>query len=198
VSAPSPAQPQPQLRRSRRLGGIDRATAAGVSVEQGEPTSYREALSLDHAGKWGDAIHEELRSLELNETWEYISEGSMARNAKVIGCKWVFKTKTNPDGSKRYKARLVIKGYEQSDCGETYAPVAKLVSFRMLIALAARHGWELDQMDVVTAFLNSPVEGDVYMELPQGLLKYLAVSTASGAILGAISSAISHTGSHRH
>jgi hypothetical protein len=86
----------------------------------------------------------------------------------------------NPDGSKRYKARVVIKGYEQSDYGETYAPVAKLVSFRMMIALAVCHGWELDQMDVVTAFLNPLIEGDVYMELPKGLLEYLAISTTAG------------------
>jgi hypothetical protein len=116
----------------------------------------------------------------LNETWEYIPEGSIARNAKIIGCKWVFKTKMNPDGSKRYKARVVIKGYEQSDYGETYTPVAKLVSFRMMIALAVFHGWELDQMDMVTAFPNPPVEGDVYMELPKGFLEYLTISTTPG------------------
>jgi hypothetical protein len=79
----------------------------------------------------------------------------------------------------------VIRGFEQTDYGDTYAPVPKPVSFRMLIALAARHGWELDQMDVVTAFLNPPVEGDVYMELPEGLREYHAVSsTGSGTILG--------------
>jgi hypothetical protein len=65
----------------------------------------------------------------------------------------------NPDGSKRYKAHVVIKGYEQSDYGETYAPVAKLVSFRMIIALAVYHGWELDQIDMITAFLKSTSRG---------------------------------------
>jgi hypothetical protein len=127
-----------------------------------------------------EAIHVELLSLELNETWEYIPEGSIARYAKIIGCKWVFKTKMNPDGSKRYKACVVIKGYEQSDYRETYAPVAKLVDFRMMIALAVCHEWELDQMDVVTTFLNPPVEGDVYMELPEGLHDYIAISTTTG------------------
>ena len=65
--------------------------------------------------------------------------------------------KTNPDGSQRFKARLVIKGYEQTDIGETFAPVAKLASLRMILALAALNGWEIDHMDMVTAFLNPPL-----------------------------------------
>jgi hypothetical protein len=134
----------------------------------------------------GEAIHAELRSLELNETWEYIPEGSITRNAKIIGYKWVFKTTMNPGGSKRYKACVVIKGYEQSDYGEIYAPVARLVSFRMMIALAVCHGWELDQMDMVTAFLNLSGEGDVYIELPERLLEYLAISTTTSYKQGLI------------
>ncbi len=63
----------------------------------------------------------------------------------------------------------MIKGYEQTDYGETFAPVAKLVSFRAMMALAARHGWEVDQMDVVTAFLNPPVKGEIYMQVPEGV-----------------------------
>jgi hypothetical protein len=85
----------------------------------------------------------------------------------MIGCKWVFKAKMNSDGSKRSKAYVVIKDYESSEYGYTYAPVAKLVSFQMIIALGVCHEWELNHMDVVTAFLNLPVEGDVYMELPE-------------------------------
>jgi hypothetical protein len=78
---------------------MKRATMAGTSVELGEPTSYREALSLDYAGKWGKAIHAELQLLKLNETWEYVPE---CAGAEPIGFKWVFKMKTNPDGSNRY------------------------------------------------------------------------------------------------
>jgi hypothetical protein len=75
---------------------------------------------------------------------------------------------------------VVIKDYEQSDYGESYASITKLVSFQMMIALAVDHGWELDQMDVVTAFLNPLVKGDVYMELPEKLLEYLAISMTRG------------------
>jgi len=72
----------------------------------------------------------------------------------------------------------VIKGFEQTDYGDTYAPVAKLVSFHILIALAAHYGWELDQIDVVTSFLNPPVDGNIYMDLPEGLPEYHACRTA--------------------
>ena len=80
--------------------------------------------------------------------------------------------KINADGSIRLKARIVIKGYEQiegTDYGETYAPVAKLVSFRLLLAMAARYGWLVHHMDVVTAFLNPIVDEDIYMEVPEGI-----------------------------
>ena len=92
---------------------------------------------------------------------------------KVISSKWVDKKKTNPDGTTRYKVRLVIWGFEQvegMDYGETYAPVSKLTIFRMLMSLAVRHGWTIDHMDVTTAFLNPKIDCDeVYMSLPPGM-----------------------------
>jgi hypothetical protein len=75
------------------------------------------------------------------------------------------KMKTNFGGSKRYQVRVAITGFKQTAYGDTYAPVAMLVSFRMLIALAERHGWDLSPMEVVTAFMNPQVEDDVYVEL---------------------------------
>jgi len=81
--------------------------------------------------------------------------------------------KINPDGSTRYKARLVIKGYEQKegiDYDETYAPVSKMATFRLILALAAQYGWNVDHMDVVTAFLNPTIDRDkIYMEMPLGI-----------------------------
>ena len=90
---------------------------------------------------------------------------------KAIGSKWIFKIKTNPDGSVRHKARLVVKGYEKElgvDFDETWAPVAKLTSLRMVLALAAKYGLMLHHMDVTTAFLNPRIESLVVMDLPPG------------------------------
>ena len=83
------------------------------------------------------------------------------------------KRKTNPNGSTRYKARLVIKGYEQKegiDYDGTYVPVSKMVTFRLLLVLAAQYGWDVDHMDVVTAFLNPKIDCDnIFKEMPLGI-----------------------------
>jgi len=75
-----------------------------------------------------------------------------------------------------YKSRLVIKGYEQVqgvDFEETYAPVSKLPTLRYLISCAAQGGWEIIQLDVVTAFLNAAIDKDVYMQLPDSIARLI-------------------------
>ena len=82
--------------------------------------------------------------------------------------KWVLKVKYNSDGSiERYKARLVAKGYSQMegiDYNETFAPVAKFNSNRIISAIAIEHNMNLHQMDVETAFLNGNLEEEIFME----------------------------------
>jgi Reverse transcriptase (RNA-dependent DNA polymerase) len=95
---------------------------------------------------------------------------------RVIASKWVFKAKPAADGSiARYKARLVAKGFSQLegiDFNQTFAPVAQLTSFRVALALAAHHGWQLRhwQLDVQTAFIQSPdgVTEELYVAAPPG------------------------------
>lgn len=89
-----------------------------------------------------------------------------------MGCRWVFAIKNDANGNPmRYKARLVEKGYSQeylTDYEKTFAAVARITSFRMLIAFANQHKLMIHQMDVITAFLNGKLKEEVYMEMPEG------------------------------
>jgi len=128
--------------------------------------------SLSRQVRDTDAVDEELRSLAEISTWDYVGLEDVPAGVTPISSKWVFKTKELPGGGIRYKARLVIRGFEQQaavDFDETFAPVAKLQSLHMMLALAVAHDWEFKQMDAVAAFLNPKVDGDVYMTLPQGI-----------------------------
>ena len=91
----------------------------------------------------------------------------------MVGCKWIYKIKTRSDGSiERYKAHLVAKGFTQEyviDYEEIFAPIARILSIRALLAVAAASKWDLFQMDVKNAFLNGDLSEEVYMQPPPGL-----------------------------
>ncbi|KAL5547348.1 hypothetical protein UlMin_007035 [Ulmus minor] len=112
---------------------------------------------------------DELHALEFNNTWSIVS---LPTGHHAVGCKWVYKVKFHADGTvERYKARLVAKGYTQQegvDFFDTFAPVAKLVTVKLLLALASVHGWSLHQLDVNNAFLHGDLSEEVYMTIPQG------------------------------
>jgi hypothetical protein len=130
------------------------------------PQNLQEAISDP---KWREAMQEEMRALHKNNTWELVE---LPSGKKAVGCKWVFTVKHKADGSvERYKARLVAKGFTQTygiDYEETFAPVAKMNSIRVLLSLAANLDWPLQQLDVKNAFLHGDLEEEVYMELPPG------------------------------
>ena len=132
----------------------------------------KEALDRPDKELWRKAIEEEMESLKANGTWTLVKR-PLDRN--VIGSKFVFKVKTKSDGTvERYKARLVAKGYSQQegiDYNETFAPVMKIQSLRVLLALANQRQAHLHQMDVTTAFLYGDLEEDLYMAQPEGQAK---------------------------
>jgi hypothetical protein len=110
-------------------------------------------------------------SIMSNETWEVVGR---PYGCKPIDCKWVFKKKLRSNGTiERYKARLVAKGYtkkEGKDFFDTYSPVVRLTTIRVLLSLAASYGLTIHQMKVKTAFLNGELEEEIYMDQPDGFI----------------------------
>ena len=139
------------------LSAIDEAT---------EPKNFDEASK---SVTWNKAMEEELRALNDNGTWSIVQ---LPAGKKAVGSKWIFKTKFKSDGSvERHKARLVARGFTQTygvDYKETFAPVAKMNTVRVLLSLALNHDWSLHQMDVKNAFLHGELEEEVFMQLPPG------------------------------
>jgi hypothetical protein len=126
-----------------------------------EPRDVRHALS---DSSWVNDMHEELENFERNQGWTLVD---LLRDVNVIGTKWVFKNKQGEDGEVvRNKARLIAQGYSQVeglDFGETFAPVARLEGIRILLAFAASNRFKFYQMDVKSAFLNSVIHEEVYV-----------------------------------
>jgi hypothetical protein len=135
------------------------------------PKTIEEAYSSPDVDLWKEAVQSEMDSIMSNGTWEVVDR---PYGCKPIGCKWVFKKKLRPDGTiEKYKARLVAKGYTQKegeDYFDTYSPVARLMTIRVLLSLAASHGLFVHQMDVKTAFLNGELEEEIYMDQPDGFI----------------------------
>ena len=130
------------------------------------PVSHRDALGEP---AWRAAMSEEFAALRHTNTWVLVPRPP---GVNIVSCKWIFKTKHRPDGSvDKHKARLVARGFTQQhgiDYGDTFSPVVKPATVRLVLSLAVSRGWSLRQIDVSNAFLHGFLAEDVYMQQPPG------------------------------
>jgi hypothetical protein len=131
-----------------------------------EPTCVSQALQNP---LWRNAMSEEITALLNHATWDLVPP---AASQNLIGCKFVFRTKRNPDGTiSRYRARLVAKGFHQRpglDYSQTFSPVVKPATIRLILSIDVLHGWSLRQLDINNAFLHGNLEETVFMHQPPG------------------------------
>lgn len=140
-----------------------------VMLAEDEPTTIEEASNSPNKENWIFAMKEELRSLAESKTWELTD---LPEGRKPIENRWVFKIKRNVDGKiDRFKARLVAKGFSQKfgiDFQETFSPVVRWDTVRILISVSANKKLKLAQFDVKSAFLYGELQEEIYMKQPDG------------------------------
>ncbi|KAK1610470.1 hypothetical protein QYE76_034143 [Lolium multiflorum] len=159
---------RPKTRTDGTVAWIAACVADAVADPTAEPRHFQAALGIPH---WRAAMEQEFDALQKNGAWRLVPPVS---GVNVIDSKWVFKVKKHADGSiERYKARLVAKGFKQRyglDYEDTFSPVVKPTTIRLLLSLAVTRGWSLRQLDVQNAFLHGLLEEEVYMRQPPGFV----------------------------
>ena len=185
LTLPSPPSPQPRPPPSYPLANyvsshrLSKPFQAFVSSIDSItlPMTVDDALS---SPSWRRAMEEELQALAHNHTWDLVP---LRQGKHVVGSRWVYVVKEHSnDLLERYKARVVAKGFTQKyglDYQETFAPVAKMNTVRLLLALAAHRGWILQQYDVKNAFLHGDLTEEIYMALPPGYSSLVPSTLAS-------------------
>nr|BAK64102.1 gag-pol polyprotein [Eustoma grandiflorum] len=152
----------------KNLGHAAKAFFTQICSEK-IPRTVDEACSQSN---WRDAMIMEMDALNKNNTWERCQ---LPPGKRTVGCRWVFTVKYKADGTiERHKARLVAKGYTQTygvDYSETFSPVARIDTIRVLFAIAATENWPLHQFDVKNAFLHGTLKEEVFMDPPPGFSK---------------------------
>ena len=131
------------------------------------PNTFKEAMTLPAKAHWKAASDKEVASLKKNNEYTLVPATAVPVGHKIVGSRWVYKVKAD----KSYKGRVVVLEWGQVpgvDCGGTFAPVCRLQSIRMVLAIAAEFDFECWQLDYNTAFLNAKVEEEVYVKMAPG------------------------------
>ncbi|KAL5759613.1 hypothetical protein ACOSQ2_018451 [Xanthoceras sorbifolium] len=113
-------------------------------------------------------MRDEMDSLMSNQTWEL---AELPPGKKALHNKWVFRIKEEHNRNKRYKVRMVVKGFQQKegiDYNEIFSPVVKLTTIRLVLKIVAAENLHLEQLDVKTAFLHIDLEEEIYIRQPEG------------------------------
>jgi histone deacetylase 1/2 len=169
-------QPAPKVYKTRSKTGntkpkiyTDGTVRYGLSCSTNEPATLQ--LALENSN-WKKAMDDEYRALIENKTWHLVP---YKKGINIIDCKWVYRIKRKADGTiDRYKARLVAKGFKKRygiDYEDTFSPVVKAATIRLVLAISVSRGWSLRQLDVKNAFLHGVLEEEVYMKQPPGYEK---------------------------
>ena len=136
------------------------------------PSTYREVMQHEEKEGWQKAMDSEWASLAARDVLKIVEKSKVPKDAKLIGCRWVYAEKTDAEGNvTRLKARLVAQGYTQRaglDYTETFSPVVRNGTVRLLLAIARKHGMHIHQMDVKTAYLYGTLDKPLYMRPPEG------------------------------
>ena len=135
------------------------------------PACYSQAIQSPEANEWHKAMDDEIIALRENDTFELVPP---PEDRNIVGGRWVYTVKTGPKKAETFKACYVAKGYSQvsgSDYHETFSPTARMSSIRVLLQHAVQNDMLVHQMDVKTAYLNAPIDCEIFMEQPKGYEK---------------------------
>ncbi|KAJ9691425.1 hypothetical protein PVL29_013564 [Vitis rotundifolia] len=164
-SSSSPLNTHPMVTRAK--SGIHKKKSFLIQTTS-EPHTYSQASKSE---TWVQAMQHEYQALLRNHTWSLVPPQS---SAHIVGCRWIYKLKYLPDGSvERHKARLVTQGFTQTprvDYFDTFSPVVKPYTIRLILALAVSFQWPVRQLDVENALLNGDLQDEVFMAQPQGFV----------------------------
>lgn len=172
VNEDAPVNDGHNIRRSTRSNfGVPPLRYTGainvIKQESVAPKTYNQTIHSGHKNEWIQAMKNEIKSLQENETWELVE---LPKDRRAIGCKWVYKIKSHGE-NKIFKARLVAQGYSQKygiEYDEVFAPVVKHATYRILLTIAARKQMKVIHLDAKTAFLNGKLNETIYMKQPPG------------------------------
>ena len=158
------------------ISGLSRALLVTHTLDMGDvviPRTYQQALASPEATYWREAIHKELRALLDIGTFQFLRLQDLPPQANVLRCHMLFTVKRNRDGSiDKFKCRLVADGNSQQwglDFTRVFSTVAKISTLRVVLAIAAARDYNLTCADIRQAYLQAPLNEDIYMRVPPGL-----------------------------